>query len=144
MMQQMTRRPSVSVIIPTYNRTELLRRTLDALTEQSISRDEFEVIVSDDGSTDNTSAVVQSFADRLDVRYCHQQDRGYRVAEARNAGARLASAPILVFLDSGQAPTCWARIWPHTPVHLAKWSSATRTVISRSARPKGSRRRSRP
>src|SRR5713226_4428174 len=45
--------------------------------------------------------MVASFAGRVRLRYCFQEDQGYRVAAARNTGARLATAPILAFLDSG-------------------------------------------
>ncbi|MFC4069015.1 glycosyltransferase [Actinoplanes subglobosus] len=97
----MTATPLVTVIIPTYNRDTMIRRTLAALTRQSIGTDRFEVLVADDGGSDDTLAVVQEFTGELDVRYVWQPDRGFRAGQARNAGARLATAPLLVFLDSG-------------------------------------------
>ncbi|TDC01655.1 glycosyltransferase [Micromonospora fluostatini] len=93
--------PEVSVVVPTYNRAPLLHRTLAALAAQRPTGPAFEVVVSDDGSADDTRAVVDAFADRLTLRYHFQPDEGFRVAEARNAGARLASAPVLAFLDTG-------------------------------------------
>jgi hypothetical protein len=96
-----TQRPGISVVIPTYNRPVLLARTLGTLCGQRAGPGEFEVIVADDGSGDDTAKVARSFAGRLRLRYCFQEDQGYRVAAARNAGARLASAPVLAFLDSG-------------------------------------------
>jgi glycosyltransferase involved in cell wall biosynthesis len=96
--------PQVSVIVPTYNRCELLRQTLEALAAQRFDRDGFEVIVSDDGSSDGTSDVVRSFVDRLPIRYHFWADRGFRAGAARNAGARLAAGPVLVFLDTGAIP----------------------------------------
>jgi glycosyltransferase involved in cell wall biosynthesis len=93
--------PRISVVIPTYNRSEMLRSTLVCLAEQSLPTDEYEVIVSDDGSSDDTKAVVESIAGRLRIKYHFQEDLGFRAAAARNAGARLAEAPVLVFLDSG-------------------------------------------
>lgn len=92
--------PMISVVIPTYNRMDHLRRSLDSLVEQ-LPIGALEVVVSDDGSSDGTRDVCRSFAGRLRLRYHFQEDRGYRVATARNAGARLATAPILAFLDSG-------------------------------------------
>jgi GT2 family glycosyltransferase len=91
----------VSVIIPTYNQSELLAETLHNLARQNLPADRYEVVVADDGSTDDTASVVRSFAGRLAVKYHVQQDLGFRVAAARNGGARLASAPLLVFLDTG-------------------------------------------
>lgn len=95
-----TPQPRVSVVVPTYNRCELLRHTLESLAAQRAAP-EFEVIVSDDGSCDDTASVVRSFASRLRLRYHYQEDLGFRAAAARNAGARLATAPVLVFLDAG-------------------------------------------
>src|SRR4029079_8351636 len=70
--------PRLSVVIPTYNRSGQLRRTLTTLTQQSIPPDEFEVIVAYDGSSDDTAAVVKEFADRLRVAYTYQEDLGFR------------------------------------------------------------------
>lgn len=90
-----------TVIIPTYNRRRLLELTLDALARQDLPRDRFEVLVVDDGSSDGTEAAVRGFEDRLDLRYFHQPDEGYRVARARNVGIRHATGEICVFVDSG-------------------------------------------
>ena len=89
------------MIVPTYNRSALLRRTLETLARQRLPAAEFEVIVADDGSCDDTAEVARSFAGRLRLRYVFQEDRGFRVAAVRNAGARLASSPVLAFLDCG-------------------------------------------
>lgn len=93
-----------SVVIPTYNRSDLLRRTLDALMAQSAPAAEFEVIVSDDGSSDDTAEMVSSMRSRLRLAYHFQPDLGFRAALARNEGARLASGDVLVFLDTGTLP----------------------------------------
>jgi glycosyltransferase involved in cell wall biosynthesis len=93
--------PRISVIVPTYNRCSMLQQTLESLAGQRFPSDEFEVIVADDGSSDDTAGMVRSFSGRLRLRYCFQDDEGYRVAAARNAGARLASSPVLAFVDSG-------------------------------------------
>ncbi|MFC8845401.1 MULTISPECIES: glycosyltransferase family A protein [unclassified Micromonospora] len=100
----MPNHPQLSVVIPTYNRAPLLRKTLTSLTEQ---RDPppFEVIVADDGSADDTEQVAEEFSDRLAIRYRYQEDQGFRPAKARNMGAAIARAPILVFLDSGSSIT---------------------------------------
>jgi GT2 family glycosyltransferase len=89
------------VVVPTYNRRDLLRQTLESLTGQQLPAGQFEVIVADDGSSDGSGEVARSYSGRLRLRYHFQDDRGFRVAAARNAGARLATAPVLAFLDTG-------------------------------------------
>jgi glycosyltransferase involved in cell wall biosynthesis len=79
----------------------MLRDALENLTRQRLPTSEFEVIVADDGSSDGTRLVAESFSGRLRITYYFQEDRGFRAGHARNAGARLASAPLLVFLDTG-------------------------------------------
>ncbi|NJQ02020.1 glycosyltransferase [Streptomyces zingiberis] len=117
--------PSAAVVIPTYNRAELLRGTLAALAA-SRPPDEgaFEVVVADDGSADHTRAVVQEFGGRLAVRYCFQEDQGFRAAAARNAGARLASAPVLIFIDAGVRPGP-----DFVRAHLAAHARGPRAVV---------------
>ena len=96
--------PLVSIVIPTYNRSALLRKNLELLCDQTLPRQDYEVIVADDGSSDDTLEVVESFCDRLTLDYHYQDDLGFRAAAARNAGAKLAHAPVLVFLDTGTFP----------------------------------------
>ncbi|MEV5716834.1 glycosyltransferase [Amycolatopsis mediterranei] len=93
--------PRLSVVIPTYNRCGLLAKLLGQLAAQRLPRDEFEVIVCDDGSSDATAETVESFTGQLHLKYHFQEDLGFRAGVARNAGAKLAAAPILVFLDTG-------------------------------------------
>ncbi|EPY13413.1 glycosyltransferase family 2 protein [Paenibacillus alvei] len=105
-----------SVIIPTYNRGELLRSTLQSLLTQSIDKNEFEVIVIDDGSSDHTKEVVISFENEMNLKYVYQYDKGFRVARARNLGVSLCEAPICIFIDSGLllSPDClYHHIHPH-------------------------------
>ncbi|MET8543716.1 glycosyltransferase [Kitasatospora sp. NPDC004799] len=98
----MTTPPACTVIVPTYDRADLLRHTLDSLVRQRPRPgDAFEVIVVDDGSTDDTADLVASYRNRLDLRYFFQEDRGYRVAAARNVGIRHARAQVCVLVDSG-------------------------------------------
>jgi glycosyltransferase involved in cell wall biosynthesis len=89
--------PDVSVVIPTLNRREELRRTLGSLLGQTIPADEYEIVVVVDGSTDGT---VEMLADLQATRpiVAHVQSRHGRAA-AVNAGVRRARGEFLVFLD---------------------------------------------
>lgn len=97
----MTSRPDISIIIPTYNRPELLQRTLLTLSTQSLPVEQFEVIVCDDGSTREVLPVVRSVEAELDIRYAYQPDRGFRAAAARNMGIALARGAVCLFVDDG-------------------------------------------
>jgi glycosyltransferase involved in cell wall biosynthesis len=87
----------LSIIIPTYNRAGFIGKTLASLLVQDASASDFEIIVIDDGSTDNTREVMESF-DRTRVRY-FRKENGERSA-ARNYGARLAKGDYINFFDS--------------------------------------------
>jgi glycosyltransferase involved in cell wall biosynthesis len=101
METDMNSTPKCSVIIPTYNRAALLRVTLGSLLRQTMPPAEFEVLVCDDGSTDETPEVVREFAGRLRIRSLRQADEGFRAARARNLGIAAAQAEICVFADTG-------------------------------------------
>lgn len=87
-------------MIPVRDKAALLRQTLDSLARQRIAPGRFEVVVVDDASTDGTGEVGAEFAGGLRVRTHVQPERRFRSA-ARNAGACLASAPLLAFVDGG-------------------------------------------
>lgn len=86
---------TVSVIIPTYNRADLITQAIDSVLVQTAPA--HEIIVADDGSTDDTAAVVTAYGDR--VRYLALPHRG-QPATTRNAGIRAATGALLAFLDS--------------------------------------------
>ncbi len=88
------RLPPVSVVIPTYNRSRLLVRAIDSVLAQTVPA--AEILVVDDGSTDDTADVVADYGAR--VRYLRQPNAG--VAAARNHGVRAASHELIAFLDS--------------------------------------------
>lgn len=86
---------TVSVIIPTYNRADLIAQAIDSVLAQAYPK--LEIIVADDGSTDNTAAVVAAYGER--VRYLTLPHRGLPAA-TRNAGIRASTGDLLAFLDS--------------------------------------------
>lgn len=92
--------PRVSVVVAAFNRARSLRRLVESLLAQD-TRVPFEIIVADNGSTDDTRAVAHGFtASRHPVRYLCEKRRG--VSYARNAGAAVAMASILAFTDDDQ------------------------------------------
>lgn len=91
----------VSVIVPTYNRSELLMLSLKSLEFQTFDKDKYEVIVIDDGSIDGTKEVVDSFRTSMNINYLYQEHHGFRVARARNLGVFSAKFTVCIFLDSG-------------------------------------------
>src|SRR5262249_41669387 len=92
----------VSVVIPTYNRRHHVGRLLRAISAQTLSAAEFEVIVSIDGSDDGTREIVDSAAVpyRLGAIWHPRQGR----AAACNAGIRIAGGELLVLLDDDMEP----------------------------------------
>jgi glycosyltransferase involved in cell wall biosynthesis len=97
---------SISVIIPALNEEKMIGRCLESLTRLAFAQDRFEVLVVDNGSRDNTLAIVESFKDRLNLKILQQA--GVRISALRNLGARAASGDILAFLDADcLAPAEW-------------------------------------
>lgn len=88
--------PRVSIIIATYNRADLLPEAMRSVQAQTMP--DWELIVVDDGSTDNTAEVVAAFLADARVRYLPQANQGW--PGARNDGVRVAHGKYLAFLDS--------------------------------------------
>lgn len=87
--------PKVSVIIPTYNRAQFIGAAIESVIEQSFQ--DFEIIVVDDGSTDNTEQLVGMMIDPR-LHYIRQENRGR--SNARNRALKLAKGKYIAFLDS--------------------------------------------
>jgi len=87
--------PLVSVIIPTYNRTNLVPRAIESVLTQTY--DNLELIVVDDASSDETEAVVRCYDDERLTYICHETNR--HVSAARNTGLERASGEYIAFLD---------------------------------------------
>ncbi len=84
----------ISVVIPTYNRARYLFKAIDSVLAQTYKN--YEIIIVDDGSTDNTVEVVQPYLSR--IKYIYQDNKG--VSSARNTGIRAAKRKWIAFLDS--------------------------------------------
>lgn len=99
--------PAIAVVVCTYNRAPLLRRALDSLAAQTVPANRREIILVDDGSTDDTREVAVQFAARSpEFTAIHQPNAG--LGAARNTGWRSARAPLIAFLDDDAiAPPDW-------------------------------------
>jgi len=85
---------TISVVIPAYNSAKYIRRAIDSVLAQTRRPDE--IIVADDGSTDDTAGVVETYGS--DVQLIHQENAG--ASAARNAGINAATSEWIAFLDS--------------------------------------------
>lgn len=88
-------KPKVSIIIPTFNRAYLLARAIESVLAQTYK--DFEIVVIDDASTDNTKEVVKSFDDKNIQYIYHKKNMGG--AAARNTGIKIARGYYIAFLD---------------------------------------------
>jgi glycosyltransferase involved in cell wall biosynthesis len=90
---------TLSVIVPTRNRSHFLRNALESICfQQGISKKSFEVIVIDNGSSDDTKQVVESFKETIsNLRYVYEDKPGLHVG--RHIGCQLAKGDILVYID---------------------------------------------
>ena len=87
----------ISVVVPTFNRKEIVKRTLETLFAQDPSTASYEVIVVVDGSTDGTLEALRALNPSIRLRIIEQENRG--PAGARNTGYRAAAADLVLFLD---------------------------------------------
>ena len=87
--------PRVSVIIPTFNRAAMLRDAIDSVLNQTF--EDYEIIVVDDGSTDNTRETISKF-NSPKITYIYQENRGRSIA--RNIALSRARGEFIAFLDS--------------------------------------------
>ncbi|MGB8643706.1 MAG: sugar transferase [Anaerolineae bacterium] len=108
-----------SVVIPAFNAASTIERCLQAVSAQSISATDYEIIVVDDGSTDDTSVQVRQFAQ---VRLEHTAHLG--AAGARNFGARAAVGDVLLFTDADCEPT-----WTWIQEMLAPFGDSLHSVV---------------
>ena len=91
----------VSIIIPTYNREDYLRKTIDSVINQTIGFDNIELIIVDDASTDNTQLIIKEYKKKysnIKTKYLNE-NTGFP-GKPRNVGMSLATSEYIMFLDS--------------------------------------------
>ena len=106
----------LSVVICTFNRASLLDKVLGSLCTQTLPLHDFEVIIINDGSTDNTDAVAASYASRLPLRYSYQRNAG--LASAKNHGLFASRGDIVLFLDDDDIAAA-NLLEEHVKTHMA-------------------------
>ena len=114
----------VSVVIPVYNRIEMLRRTIGMLTHSTYPLELIEVVIADDGSSDNPEQLVNEFSQFFEVNYVKQIDEGYQLSRVRNLGIRSARHDYIIILDCDMAPV------PSLVEDQMKWMTLNRKVIT--------------
>ncbi len=98
--------PKFSIIIPTYNRVSLLKKLVDSISNLGQSSEEYEIIIVNDGSTDETNSYLDGLEHESNIKVVHQENAG--PTTARNSGAKVASGEILVFVDDDcTVPSDW-------------------------------------
>ncbi|HIH15848.1 MAG TPA: glycosyltransferase family 2 protein, partial [Candidatus Diapherotrites archaeon] len=122
-----------SVIIPVYNGAETIAACIDSALKQDF-KSRYEVIVVDDGSTDQTGEIVEGFGRK--VKLISQKNRG--PAAARNAGARAAKGEFIVFMDDDcQADKNWLAemLWPFESPEVVgvqgRYKNRQREIVAR-------------
>lgn len=94
----------VSIIMPTYNRSDCIGRSLLAYTQQTFPKDCFEVIVVDDGSTDGTAELVLDLIKKVDYKLYLYRQKNKGSGAARNTGIRHAEGDIILNVDDDAMP----------------------------------------
>ena len=89
--------PSATVIIPTYNRGKTLSKCIDSILQQDYPQDKFELIIIDDGSTDDTHELLKKYEKKPGFSYFFQKNKG--PSSARNLGINNSRGEIICFID---------------------------------------------
>jgi glycosyltransferase involved in cell wall biosynthesis len=110
MQQSENSAPAISVVICTFNRADLVANALQTLCEQTIDKPDYEVIVVDNNSKDNTQAVTEDFCRSYpNIRYCFETKQG--LSYARNRGWREAKGAYVAYMDDEcKVPAQWLTV----------------------------------
>jgi glycosyltransferase involved in cell wall biosynthesis len=116
-MTAMAAQPEIALLISTYHRPRHLQRALWSVAMQRNVAGKMEVVVTDDGSTDETAQVVEAFARTVDfpVRFTTHPHSTFQLSRCRNEGVRASTAPYLLFLDGD----CLLPL-DHVAIHLER------------------------
>jgi glycosyltransferase involved in cell wall biosynthesis len=115
-----------SVIIPSYNRAHIINRALQGVLNQTFQ--DFEILIVDDGSTDNTKEILQTFISDNRIKYIFQNNSG--VCSARNTGAKQATGQFLVFLDSDDTvEKSWLEDFYHLAIQNNDWLFCSMKIV---------------
>jgi len=125
-------RPMVSVIIPTYNRNNTLKRAIRSVLNQTFQ--DFEIVVIDDASTESPEKLITAFNDARIRYFCHESNRGANVA--RNTGINASSGKYIAFLDSDdewlpEKLECQIKSFENLPVNVGAHYSGLTVVSSK-------------
>lgn len=92
----------ISLLILTYNRKNFLNYTLTSICQQITNNIDYEVIVVDDGSTDDTKELIKEFKKRIkNLQYIYHEHTGVKIAECRNCALHSALGDVVCFVDAG-------------------------------------------
>jgi glycosyltransferase involved in cell wall biosynthesis len=114
-----------SIIIPTFQEEKILERVLSLYTQELKSKYNFELIVSDGGSTDNTIKIAEKYADKVIV---HTKEKKQTIGEGRNMGAEAADGDILVFINADTYPADFSQFF--SAVERLKDTNGSEIAIS--------------
>lgn len=112
----------VAVVIPVYNRVELLARTVAGLVHQCFDGD-LQVVVADDGSDEDVAAALRPMEGLLNITLVRREHEGYGAGQARNLGARTCDAEVVVFVDADCVPD------PELVSRHAAWHSSAANLV---------------
>ena len=119
------KRPIISVVIPAFNRSHLLRKTLLSLAKQTLSYKKFEVIVIDDGSTEFLGTTINKCRKKVSYPIYYYKRPNTGPAKARNHGAQMASSELIALLDSDVIATpTWLEAGYHAMSKNEDWVAA--------------------
>jgi glycosyltransferase involved in cell wall biosynthesis len=123
--------PYFSVIIPSFNRAPIINRAVQGVLDQTFQ--DFEILIVDDGSSDNTKEILQAFTSDNRIKYIFQNNAG--VCSARNTGAKQATAEFLVFLDSDDTvEKSWLEDFYHLAIQNKHWLFCSMKIVKPDSR----------